>query len=145
MKKQISQNGINVLKSLEGCRLKAYKDESGHWTIGWGYAGIDVWDGLMITQFEADDLLYKEMALREDAINELVQINLNQNQFDSLCSFVYNVGIQAFADSTMLKLLNAGDYQAAADEFPRWIYSEGIISDILVKRRATERNLFLLS
>ena len=88
---RISENGLNLIKSFEGCRLTAYKCPAGVWTIGWGHTG-GVKAGQKITQAEADQMLVSDMTAYESKVNKYSKYNWNQNEFDALTSFAYNVG-----------------------------------------------------
>jgi lysozyme len=132
-----------TIKDHEGLRLTAYKDGGGVWTIGYGHTGSDVREGLTIPLSEAERLLTRDLRTAEGYVNRLVQVKLTQNQFDALVSFVYNLGGEAFANSTMLRLLNAGDYEGAAKQFPRWNKDNGKVVQGLINRRAKEQELFL--
>ena len=139
----ISQNGINLIKNFEGLRLEAYQCSSGVWTIGYGHTGSDVYKGRKITLNEAETLLKQDLAVHCNNVSSLVKVKLNQNQFDALVSFEFNIGYGAFALSTLLKLLNAGDYTGAANQFDRWVYAGGKVLAGLEKRRKKEKELFL--
>lgn len=147
MKNSISNVGIDLIKSFEGCYLKAYKCPAGVWTIGWGTTepinGIKPHEGMVITQKQADNLLIKNLNAYENAVNKYVTYSINQNQFDALVSFAYNCGNGALKTSTLLKKLNAGDVLGAADEFLRWNKSNGKVLNGLTRRRKAERKLFL--
>jgi lysozyme len=138
----ITQNK-QTIKDHEGLRLTAYKDGGGVWTIGYGHTGADVREGLTIPLSEAERLLTRDLKTAEGHVNGAVQVKLTQNQFDAIVSFVYNVGGEAFRTSTMLRLLNAGDYVGAANQFPRWNKDNGKVVQGLINRRAKERDLFL--
>jgi len=139
---QASQTGKDLIKKYEGLRLKAYVCPGGRWTIGYGQTGPDVYEGLEIDEQTANNLLWKALPGYEDAINELVKVPLNQNQFDSLVSFTYNIGIEAFKKSTLLKMINSGDMVGASYQFLIWIYSGHKILRGLVERRKAEKDLF---
>ncbi|MDF7681205.1 lysozyme [Enterobacteriaceae bacterium ESL0689] len=146
---QISENGIELIKRFEGCSLSAYPDPgTGHapWTIGYGWTqsvdGKPIKPGLRIDQETAERLLRCGVVQFEQAVNKLVRVRLNQNQFDALVSFTYNVGQRSFSSSTLLKRLNQGDYAGAAREFARWNKSGGRVLAGLTKRREAERKLF---
>lgn len=147
MKNSISKVGIDLIKSFEGCYLKAYKCPAGVWTIGWGTTepidGVKPHEGMVITQKQADELLIKNLKGYENAVNEYVTYSINQNQFDALVSFAYNCGNGALKTSTLLKKLNAGDVQGAANEFLRWNKANGKVLNGLTRRREAERKLFL--
>lgn len=138
----ITQNK-QAIKTAEGLRLTAYKDGGGVWTIGYGHTGADVREGLTIPLSEAERLLTRDLRVAEGHVNDAVKVKLTQNQFDALVSFVYNVGGGAFRSSTLLKLLNAGDYGNAADQLLRWNKDNGKVVDGLTNRRREERSLFL--
>jgi lysozyme len=142
---QISFNGIESLKQLEGFESKAYKDTGGVWTIGYGtirWLDKPVEAGQTITEKEAVLALQADLAWAQTAVNQLVRCSLKQNEFDALVSFVYNVGESAFAKSTMLRLLNQQRKKEAAAQFQRWVYGNGKIVKGLVNRRIQERRMF---
>ena len=139
----ISKIGIEFIKQYEGCRLIAYKCPAGILTIGYGHTGLDVTEGLEITQGEAETLLRNDLAKFEDCVTYAVEVELDQNQFDALVSFAYNVGCAAMAGSTLVKLLNSGDDLAAAQQFPRWAKAGGKTVAGLLRRREAEKTLFL--
>jgi lysozyme len=142
---QLSFNGLETLKRFEGFRSEAYKDTGGVFTIGYG---TTTWNekpvvaGQTITEKEAILALQHDVAWAQTAINQLVRVPLTQNMFDALSSFVYNIGADAFSKSTMLKLLNSGDYRGAANQFTRWVFDNGKQIAGLVSRRLTEQSLF---
>lgn len=142
-----SKNGIQLIKQFEGCRLKAYKCPANVWTIGIGHTGTvngkPITADMTITELMAETLLAIDLQKFENAINTKVKKPLTQNEFDALVSFVFNNGIGAFANSTMLKLLNQGNFELAAKQFDRWIYAKGKVLNGLKKRRAAEKALFL--
>ena len=138
----ISKKGIDLIKRFEGCRLKAYKCPAGVWTIGYGHTN-NVRPDDIITQDDAEELLKRDLKVHEDNVKRVVKIALTQNQFDALVSFEYNVGYGAFANSTLLKLLNAGNYNGASKQFERWVYAGDRVLEGLVKRRKAEREMFL--
>ena len=139
---QTGTAGIELIKSFEGIRLNAYKDSAGVWTIGYGHTN-NVYNGMTITSEEAETLLKNDLKQFEYYVNTYVSVNINQNQFDALVSFTYNVGGGAFKQSTLLEKLNNGDMNGAADEFGKWIYAGGIKLNGLIRRRNAERELFL--
>lgn len=142
-----SENGINLIKQFEGCRLTAYQDSVGVWTIGYGWTqpvdGKPVAKGMVITQQKADDLLKQGIVQYENSVTNLVIVPLNQNQFDALVDFAYNLGVNALKESTLLKKLNAGDYAGAANEFTKWNKAGGKELAGLMRRREAEKSLFL--
>lgn len=142
---QISFNGIKSLKELEGFRKDAYKDTGGVWTIGYGTImlnGKPVEQGMSITDPEAEVALQADLAWAQTAVNQLVRVPLKQSMYDALVSFVYNVGMNAFSKSTMLRKLNLKDYAGASKEFSRWVYDNGKEIKGLVARRRIEQSMF---
>lgn len=143
----ISENGLAFIRAFEGFSPEAYQDSVGIWTIGYGWThpidGIPIHDGMMITSNKAERLLRSGIKKYEQDINRYVKVPLTQNQFDALVSFAYNLGSQALNQSTLLKLLNAGNTQGAAEEFLRWNKAGGRILPGLIRRRKAERELFL--
>lgn len=140
----MSPQGVKALENFEGTELEAYQDAVGVWTIGTGHTGSEyAQPGVKITKAKARELLKNDIKDAEDAINRLVKIDLSQPSFDALVSLVFNIGVGAFARSTLLKKLNSGDYLGAADEFNRWVYANKKKLNGLVKRRAAERAMFL--
>lgn len=141
--RQTSPKGIELIKAHEGCRLHAYLCPAKVWTIGYGHTG-DVTPGLVITQPQADALLKRDLRERfEPYVNELVRVPINQNMFDALVSLTFNIGVNAFRKSTLLRLLNERRYTEAAAQFQRWNKGGGRVLTGLVRRRAEEANLFL--
>lgn len=143
---KISENGKKMIKDFEGLGLEAYRCTSGVWTIGYGHTGGGrVCKGDFISKQTADELFEKDIKEFEDAVNRLVIVPLTQNQFDAIVSFCFNIGYgdKGFGGSTMRRLLNSGDYKGAAEQFMRWVYSGGKISEGLRKRRAKEKKVFL--
>lgn len=137
-----SETGLNLIKKFEGFRAEAYKCPAGVWTIGYGHTN-GVKKGMVIDELKAETFLMIDVQKFEYAINTSVKVKLNQNQFDALVSFVYNVGTGAFKKSTMLKFLNAGHFPLAAGQFDRWNKSKGVVYQGLVNRRKAEKELFL--
>ena len=136
-----SQFGIDLIKSFEGCRLEAYKCPAGIWTIGYGHTtGVE--KGQKITQTQAEAFLKHDLKHFENVVNEVVKVAITQNQFDALVSFTYNVGVGALKTSTLLRLLNSGDYIGAAEQFDRWVFAGQIKLAGLVRRRKAEKDLF---
>jgi lysozyme len=138
-----SETGLAKTKDFEGLRLSAYQDSGGVWTIGYGHTGKDVKKGSTITEQDADDLLKKDVQWAVDCVNRNVQAELNQNQFDALVDFVFNIGCGAFDRSTLLKKIHDGDFEGAAEEFLRWKFVKGVAVPGLLRRREADRKLFL--
>ena len=143
----ISENGYALIRDSEGFRDKAYRDTGGVWTLGFGTIkypdGRSVKQGDTCTREQAEQWLKSDCRWVDACLDKYVKANINQNQFDALASFVYNIGENQFSSSTLLAKLNAGDYRVAAANFDRWIYDNGKIITGLVKRRAREKALFM--
>tara|TARA_Y100000766_G_scaffold282543_1_gene296070 strand:- start:1223 stop:1648 length:426 start_codon:yes stop_codon:yes gene_type:complete len=136
-----SQNGIDLIKHFEGCELKAYKCPAGVWTIGYGHIK-GVQEGDVITEQQADEMLVEELHEYENYVNTLVDVPLNQNQYDALVSWVYNLGGGNLKASTLLKVLNAGDYDNVPEQIMRWNKAGGKVLEGLTRRRQAEADLF---
>ena len=141
-KMRTSGAGIELIKAHEGLRLNAYKCPAGVWTIGYGHTK-NVAPGMKIIPAKAEMLLKEDLLRFENAVNDLVEVPLNQNQFDALVSFTFNVGISALESSTLLRLLCLGHYFQAASQFSRWVHGGGQKLPGLIRRREEERKLFL--
>ena len=146
---KISQKGIDFIKSHEALRLKAYQDSKGVWTIGWGHTkGVkpgDVITRAQAEQFIRDDFAWVERTLNADLVIGRDNPLVTQNEFDALCSLVFNIGSQAYLDSTVRRKIKQGDKMAAARAFKLWVYSEHKFVQGLANRRADEMRLFLQS
>jgi len=142
----ISKTGLELIKHFESLKLETYLCPAGKLTIGYGSTGSHVKKGMIITPDQASRLLEKDVQRFEKSVNELVKVELNQNQFDALVDFCFNLGAGALGDSTLLKLLNNGDYRNAGFEFEKWckMRVKGVLvpSKGLLRRRLTERALY---
>lgn len=137
----ISNDGIDLIKRNEGLRLKAYRCPGGVWTIGYGHTS-GVKDGDVITKEQAEELLKKDIKEIEYKLNSL-NLNLTQNQFDALVSFIFNVGWSNFKSSTLLKKIRINpDDPSIRYEFSRWVFANGKKLNGLIKRRNEEANLY---
>lgn len=144
----VSEAGRQAIEEREGLRLQAYQDSAGLWTIGYGHLltkaelrsgkvlGVDWRSG--ITAATADALLAGDLYEATDAVREFVRVPLGQQQFDALVSFIYNIGVEAFQDSTLLRLLNTGHVDQVPDQMRRWVHSAGREDPILIARREEE-------
>jgi len=139
----ISQKGIELIKSFEGFRAVPYKDIAGFLTIGFGHKIVAGEVFGAISSLEATAILHRDVQWAVTIINTAVEVTLAQNQFDALCSFTYNVGAHAFATSTLLKLINEDDFAGAAKEFLKWDIAGNKVSASLLARRQKEMELFL--
>lgn len=133
--------GLALIKRFEGFAAKAYLCPAGVWTIGYGHTkGVKAGD--TCTEAEAEQFLRDDAGSAERPVKSLVRVPLNQNQFDALVSFTFNLGGGNLASSTLLRKLNSADYIGAALEFPRWNKAGGKVLQGLVRRRKAEADLF---
>ncbi|NNP73790.1 lysozyme [Acinetobacter defluvii] len=143
---QVSPQGRELICSFEGLALTAYDDGTGCWTIGYGttrypdQTPVKAFDTCSVQQ--ANSYMQHDLQKFENAVTQSVKVLLNQNQFDALVSLSYNIGINAFKNSTLLRYLNVADYQKAAQQFDVWVYANGKRMQGLSNRRAVERALF---
>lgn len=141
-----SRRGQQFLKDAEGLRLTAYRDATGTPTIGYGHTSDDYFPvkmGMKITKAKAEDLFRHDVEEAESFLDRVIKVALNGNQYGALISLIFNIGVGNFRTSTLLKKLNRGDYQGAANEFGKWTKSKGKRLDGLVRRRADEKALFM--
>lgn len=141
----MTNEGLELIKSFEGLRLKAYKCPAGVWTIGYGHTK-GVKEGDVITEQEAEDMLKKDVVGFEINVRGAVIPNLNDHQYDALTSFAYNVGLGNFRKSTLLRLINSGitAREDITNQFMRWVYAGGKKLTGLVRRRTAEAELYFL-
>ncbi len=139
--RRTGRSGVELIKKWEGLRLRAYLCPAGVWTIGYGHTQTAK-PGMVITEAEAERLLLRDLRTFEDDVNSLVKVRLSQSQFDALVSLIYNIGPTNFGRSTLLRMLNAGDYKGAAAQFSRWNRANGKVLAGLMNRRAEEAALF---
>ncbi len=137
-----SKSALSLVEKFEGCELKAYQDQGGIWTIGYGHTA-NVYPGMTITLQEAEMYAQQDLEIAEIYVNTFVKVELTQNEFDALVDFVFNLGGENFKTSTMLNLLNNGEYNLAADQFARWDRCRGQIVAGLLRRRTAEEECFL--
>jgi lysozyme len=136
-----SQDGIHLTESFESCRLTAYLDSVGVPTIGWGHTS-GVKPGMTCTQAQADQWLQEDVQSSVNTVNSMVKVQLTQQEFDALVDFTFNLGSGNLQHSTLLRLLNAGNFSAAADEFDKWDRAGGQVMAGLLRRRQSEEDLF---
>lgn len=138
---KFSSVGLSLVEKSEGFRANAYLDTGGVPTIAYGHTrGVKLGD--TCTRDQARAWLAEDVCDSEQAVGDLVHVALNQNQFDALVDFVFNLGRHHLENSSLLKLLNRGMYGAAAKQFALWIYDAGHKQPGLVLRREAERQLF---
>jgi len=138
---KISQEGIALIKKFEGCELEAYKCAAGVLTIGYGHTK-GVTEGMQITKAQADEMLVEELATYESYVSDAVENQLDQCMFDALVSWTYNLGPTNLLNSTMLKVLNAGEYEEVPAQLKRWNKASDKVLEGLVRRREAEALLF---
>lgn len=144
----VNQATLNLIKQYEGCKLTAYQDIVGIWTIGYGTTaaaglGIEPAKGMTITQERAEDLLRQGVEKFADTVDAMITAKVNANEFGACVSLAYNIGPNAFAKSTVLRELNAGHKDKAAAAFRMWNKAGGEVIQGLVNRREAEIKLFL--
>ena len=141
-----SKDGLHLTEGFEGVRLAAYPDPAtggDPWTIGYGHTGPEVHSGMTITQEQAENYLMQDVAKAASDVNAKVTVEITQNEFDALVDFAFNCGCGNLNNSTLLKKLNAGDYEGAAQEFLKWDMAAGHHMAGLLRRRQAEELLFL--
>lgn len=142
----LSLAGLDAIKRHEAFSPVPYRDQAGHWTIGYGHKLGPLEQYASIGDGKAVELLARDVGIAEDAVNSAVQVPIAQPMFDALVSFAFNVGVGAFRSSTLLKLLNRGDYGGAQQQFTRWRYitkgGQKVESAGLLNRRNAEAALF---
>ncbi|WP_295894976.1 glycoside hydrolase family protein [uncultured Bartonella sp.] len=147
MTRKISEHGLAKLKQWEGLRTKAYRDDGGVWTIGYGHTAMagapKPHAGMVISAEDAEKILLKDLVQYEAAVESLVKVELNDNQFAALVSFVYNIPLAKFKKSTLLKKLNSGNYDAVPNELMKWINVDRKKNQGLVNRRRAEGYLWM--
>lgn len=142
-----SSKGLALLKTFEGLRTKAYRDGGGVWTIGFGHtaaAGAPIpRAGMEITAQDAMDILARDLGQYERGVSAALKRSPTQNQFDAMVSLCFNIGVDAFQDSSIVRCFNAGDPQLAAERFLLWNKDNGKVIPGLTRRREAEKALFL--
>lgn len=138
-----SEQGIELIKEFEGCKLTAYRCLAGKWTIGYGHTGNDVHEGMIINQEQAESLLRRDVLRFERCVTQAVGVAMSQGQMDALVSFAFNLGCEALRGSTLLRKMNRGDYFGASEEFLKWVYAGGKALEGLARRRKAEKERFL--
>ncbi len=138
-----SNKGIDLIKKYEGFRAKAYKCPADVWTIGYGHT-LNVKSTDVIDKAQAEAFLRQDVEFAEKEVNKH-NLNINQNQFDALVSFVFNLGIGNFARSTLLRKIKSNPNDPnIRKEFERWIYAGGKVLNGLVRRRKEEAELYFM-
>lgn len=142
---KLDKKGIKLIKSVEGCKLTAYKVHSNekYYTIGYGHYGADVRKGEKISSKRATEILEQDLEKFEKVVNVTVRVPITQSMFNALVSFTYNVGAGALKSSTLIKYVNSKEYNKASNEFSKWTKCGNVVLTGLVKRRAKEKKEFL--
>lgn len=135
-------HALALIKRWEGCKLTAYQCSAGVWTIGWGATGPGIRRGVVWTQQQADDRLAADVTRFMDGVVKALKRPATDYQLGAMVSLAYNIGLAAFAGSTLLRLFNAGQIELAAAQFPSWRRAGGKVEQGLVNRRADERAVF---
>tara|TARA_B110000483_G_scaffold27715_1_gene33519 strand:+ start:453 stop:881 length:429 start_codon:yes stop_codon:yes gene_type:complete len=138
---KISKDGLQLIKDFEGLELSAYKCAAGVWTIGYGHIK-GVQEGMSISEARANEMLNEELTEYENYINKGVTVPLSQCQFDAMVSWVYNLGNGNLSSSTLLKVLNSGDYAGVPAQMLRWNKAGGKVLAGLTRRRQAEADMF---
>ena len=138
---KISQEGIDLIKHVEGCELESYRCSANVLTIGYGTTK-NVVEGMKISQHQAEELLMKDLEEFEEYVEDLIDVPLEQNQFDALVAWTYNLGPTNLKTSTLRKVLNKGAYDDVAEQIKRWNKANGKVLKGLVRRRNAEAELF---
>jgi len=136
-----SKSGLSLTESFEGCRLTAYQDSVGKWTIGFGHTA-NVQPGDTCTPDQAEAMLIADTAWAVAYVNHIVTSALSQGEFDALVDFTFNLGVGNFRSSTLLSLVNKGDMADAANEFEKWDKAGGVEVAGLLRRRQAEEQEF---
>jgi len=139
---EYSSTGLALTRSFEGLRLEAYQDSGGIWTVGYGHTGPEVHAGLRISEEQAVALLRDDLASAVRCVRRAVKVPLNQWQFDALVDFCFNAGPGNLLSSTLLHLVNRGEFEGATGQFGLWVHAGGRVIPGLVRRRAAEAALF---
>lgn len=140
---QYDPQGFTLTERAEALRLVGYIPGPGDVpTNGYGHTGPDVYVGQVITKAQADAWLASDIAWAVATVNKFVTVPLMQNQFDALVDFAFNAGAHGFETSTMLKLLNEGNYAGANAEFDKWVFVKGVRNRGLQNRRDAEQAVF---
>jgi lysozyme len=126
---KISQEGIDLIKHFEGCELESYRCSANVLTIGYGTTK-NVVEGMKISQHQAEELLMKDLEEFEEYVEDLIDVPLEQNQFDALVAWTYNLGPTNLKTSTLRKVLNKGAYDDVAEQIKRWNKANGKVLHI---------------
>ena len=140
--RNLNKATLDLIKSHEGLRLRAYQDSIGVWTIGYGHTR-NVHPNDVIDEHTAEAYLLMDLEVAVDGVSSLVKVGVSDNSFGALVSFAFNLGLGNLSKSTLLKLVNQGKIKEAAEEFVKWNKAGGMVLAGLTKRREAEKALFL--
>ena len=139
----MNQFATDFVKQHEGCKLIAYQDQGGTWTIGYGHTGPDVYSGVVWTQAQADNALQSDLNKAETAVRVMVDVAVGPQSIGALMSFVFNLGPAALRGSTALMLINKGDHLGGAKALVAWDHIGAVENKGLLIRRLGEALLYL--
>jgi lysozyme len=143
----VTDQGLSMLRRLEGCRCRAYKDSAGVWTIGYGHTSMagppPVKPGMRISRREADAILARDVAGFARGVASLLDVPLSDGQFSALVSFAYNIGLENFRKSSVLRAVNSGNFESVPRRLSLWVKAGGRVLPGLVSRRAAEAAMFI--
>lgn len=143
---QCGAAGIALIKSFEGCKLCAYQDQGGVWSIGYGQTGPFVTEGLTIQQDQADAWLHQSVDTVAAGLSRMIKMVLNQNEFDALCAWAYNVGLGNASSSSVIALVNQGHLELVPSHLAQWnkitVNGQKVADAGLTRRRAAEIALY---
>lgn len=137
-----SERGRDLIKQFEGKRNTVYLDTGGLPTIGWGHMDQTMLVGQHYSEEQIEQLFDRDLGKVEEHLNEEIKVPVNQNQFDALASFTFNIGIYNFSNSTLLKMLNRREYYNVPNQIRRWNHVKGVVVSGLSDRRDSEARLF---
>ncbi|HEX4154361.1 MAG TPA: lysozyme [Acidobacteriaceae bacterium] len=139
---EYSSTGFALTCNFEGFRAEAYQDSAEVWTIGYGHTGPEVHEGQRVSELEAEALLRSDLAGAVACVWRAVKVEINQDQFDALVDFCFNVGRGNFLNSSLLRYVNRGEFESVVVQFGLWVHAGGEVVPGLVRRRAAEAALF---
>lgn len=140
----INEAGKDIIKFYESLRLKTYLDSGGVKTIGWGHTGPEVKLGMVISKEQAIEIFDKDISKFQEGVKKLIlsKATTSQNQFSAMVSLAFNIGLGAFAKSSVLRFHNQGQFDKAANSFGMWVKDNSKVLPGLVKRRKSESLLY---
>jgi lysozyme len=140
--RELNKTSLSLIESFEGLKLTAYQDSVGVWTIGWGHTK-GVKRGQKITREEAEEFLREDLAEAAHGVEKAIKVDIGDNEFGACVSLAFNIGVGAFAGSSIVRYINRNQFDRAADAFLNWNHAGGEVVKGLTRRRQAERKLFL--